>query len=228
MKTYQSLIFIFLAILALDLNGQEWKTDWAYFSKYAKENNEMKKSGQQFKVVFMGNSITEGWKEKVPEFFEANKYLCRGISGQTTSQMLVRFRVDVIDLHPKLVVILAGTNDIAENNGKITLENILGNIVSMCELAKAHGIKVILCSVVPATDYAWSPGKNPKEKIPELNMLIKEYATGKKIPYVDYYSAMVDEQKGLKVEYSNDGVHPTLAGYEIMMPLVKKEINKAL
>jgi lysophospholipase L1-like esterase len=228
MKTYQSLIFILLAFLALDLNAQEWKHDWAYFSKYEKENTEVKKSGHQFNVVFMGNSITEGWKNAVPGFFEANKYLCRGISGQTTSQMLVRFRADVIDLQPKLVVILAGTNDIAENNGQITLENILGNIVSMCELAKAHGIKVILCSVVPATDYAWSPGKNPKEKIPELNKMIKEYAKSNKIPYVDYYSAMVDEQKGLKVEYSNDGVHPTLAGYEIMMPLVKKEIEKAL
>lgn len=228
MKTCKSLLFILFAIQSLNTVGQEWKTDWAYFSKYEKENTELKKSGEHFNVVFMGNSITEGWKNAVPEFFEANKYLCRGISGQTTSQMLVRFRADVIDLNPKLVVILAGTNDIAENNGKITLENILGNIVSMCELAKAHDIKVILCSVVPATDYSWSPGKDPKEKIPGLNKLIKEYASSKKIPYVDYYSAMVDEQMGLKVEYSNDGVHPTLAGYEIMMPLVKKLIDKAL
>lgn len=222
------LIFILLAIQSLNVIGQEWKTDWAYFSKYEKENTELKKSGEHFKVVFMGNSITEGWKNTVPEFFEANKYLCRGISGQTTSQMLVRFRADVIDLEPKLVVILAGTNDIAENNGKITLENIMGNIISMCELSKAHSIKVILCSVVPATDYSWSPGKNPKEKIPELNELIKQYAKSKNIPYVDYYSAMVDDNKGLKPEYSDDGVHPTLAGYEIMMPLVKKEIDKVL
>lgn len=205
------------------------KNDWANLARYREENEalEARKKGEQ-RVVFMGNSITQGWKRQRPEFFEANPYICRGISGQTTPQMLLRFRQDVIDLAPDIVVILAGTNDIAGNTGPSTLNMITGNIFSMVELAQANNIKVILCSVLPANAYRWRPEIEPADTIIELNKLLKTYAKKNKIPYVDYFSPMVDKEKGLKKEYSGDGVHPNQKGYTVMEPLIKNEIDKVL
>ena len=155
-------------------------------------------------------------------------YVNRGISGQTTPQMLVRFRADVIGLKPAVVVILAGTNDIAGNTGPSTIEMIMDNIVSMTELAQANGIKVVLSSVLPVFDYPWKPGLNPAEKIAALNKFIKNYADKNGIVYLDYYSSMVDERKGLKDEYTSDGVHPNEAGYKVMEPLAEEAIEKVL
>ena len=203
--------------------------DWANLNKYKEANfllNVDMKSDQR--VVFMGNSITEGWVHMRPDFFTQNPYIGRGISGQTTPQMLVRFRQDVIDLNPAAVVILAGTNDIAGNTGPMTLEEILGNIKGMAELASANEIKVVLCSVLPAYDYPWRPGLKPNEKIPALNAMIETYAKSRGHVYLDYFAAMADDRNGLPKIYAEDEVHPTLAGYKVMEPLVKSAIEEAL
>lgn len=199
--------------------------DWAQFGRYAEANKTVKVPS---KVVFMGNSITDGWWPNDSTFFINNQYVDRGISGQTTSEMLVRFRADVINLKPKAVVILAGTNDIAQNNGYISLENAFGNIVSMVELAKANNIKPILCSVMPAYEFGWRKGLEPAGKIIKLNAMIKAYADKNKIIYVDYHSALADERGGLPEKYSKDGVHPTLEAYKIMETIVQKAITKVV
>jgi lysophospholipase L1-like esterase len=178
------------------------------------------------RVVFMGDSITEGWK--IGESFPGKPYINRGISGQTTPQMLLRFRQDVIALKPRVVVILAGINDIAGNTGPETLEQIEDNLASMAELAAANHIRVVLCSVTPAFDFPWSPGLAPAPKVVALNAWIKAYAAKKSHVYVDYYSAMKDERGGLPASLSRDGVHPLPAGYAIMAPLVEAGIEKAL
>lgn len=204
-------------------------TDWANFDKYKEDNLKLGLPAQgENRVVFMGNSITQGWGEEHPEFFEGKSYINRGISGQTTPQMLVRFRADVINLKPKVVVILAGTNDIAGNTGPSTLEMIEDNITSMVEITKANNIKVVLCSVLPAYDYPWKPGLNPAEKIVELNKWIKDFADKNDDIYVDYFTSMADERNGLKKEYSEDGVHPNSTGYKVMEPLVERAIEDAL
>ncbi len=205
------------------------KTDWPNLARYRAENEKLglPASGEK-RIVFMGNSITEGWQYTCPEFFAGRPYYDRGISGQTTPQMLVRFRPDVIDLKPEVVVILAGINDIAGNTGPATLEMIEANIASMTELAKFHGIKVVLCSVLPAYDFPWNPGVFPSERIIALNDWIKKYSADNGFTYLDYYSPMADERKGLKKEYSEDGVHPNKAGYKVMEPLAEKAIEKAL
>jgi alpha-L-fucosidase len=202
--------------------------DWANLHKYEKANAEVGlPKANEDRVVFMGNSITEGWVRNDPEFFHSNSYIGRGISGQTTMQMLLRFRPDVLDLKPKAVVILAGTNDIAANKGPVSIENTAGNIFSMVELAQANGIKVVLASVLPANRYSWRPAIYPADKIIALNKLIKAYAEEHNIVYLDYYSPMVDNEKGLKSAYSKDGVHPTTKGFDVMEPLVQKAIIKA-
>jgi lysophospholipase L1-like esterase len=203
--------------------------DWANLNRYRNDNVKigLPKEGEM-RIVFMGNSITELWGTTSPEFFEGKPYINRGISGQTTPQMLIRFRPDVIALKPNVVVILAGTNDIAGNTGPSTPEMIMDNIISMAELANSNGIKVILCSILPAFDYSWKPGQKPAEKIFDLNKMIKAYADEKGYVYLDYYSSMVDERKGLKAEYSDDGVHPNKAGYAVMAPLAEEAIKKAL
>jgi lysophospholipase L1-like esterase len=183
------------------------------------------KTGEN-RVVFMGDSITQGWK--LDEAFPGKPYVNRGISGQTTPQMLVRFRQDVLDLKPKVVVILAGTNDIAGNTGPMTLEQTEGNIASMAELAGANGIRVVLCSILPAFDYSWAPGLQPAPKIAQVNAWLKEYAAQKGYVFVDFYSAMKDERGGLPATLSKDGVHPLPAGFAIMSPLVEAGIEKAL
>ena len=205
------------------------KNDWPNLARYHEENAKLKKSGPNEKrVVFMGNSITEGWSTVYPEFFAGKPYINRGISGQTTPQMLIRFRPDVIELKPAVVLILAGINDIAGNTGPSTLEMIEANIASMAELAKYHGIKVVLCTVLPAYDFPWNPGVFPSEKITDFNKWIKIYAADNGFYYLDYYSAMVDSRKGLKSEYSSDGVHPNIIGYKAMAPLAEKAIADAL
>jgi acyl-CoA thioesterase I len=181
------------------------------------------------RVVFMGDSITEGWHfHGVNGSFEGKPYINRGISGQTTPQMLVRFRQDVIDLKPKVVVILAGTNDIAGNTGPMTIEQTEENLASMSDLASANHIRVVLCSILPAFDYPWKPGLTPAPKIIELNRWIKAWADDHGYVYVDYHTAMKDERDGLPPTLSHDGVHPLPAGYTVMTPLVEAGIQQAL
>jgi lysophospholipase L1-like esterase len=223
-----SLLLMFIS--AVSLFGQERKVqDWANFNRYKEENAKLGKpvSGEN-RVVFMGNSITDAWVSERPEFFAGKPYIDRGISGQTSPQMLVRFRADVINLKAAVVLILAGINDIAGNTGPSTLEMIVDNIVSMAQLAKANGVKPVLCSVLPAYDFPWNPGSMPAEKIVSLNKMIKDYADRNGIIYVDYYSPMVDSRKGLKKEYSEDGVHPNVKGYQVMEPLAEAAIAKTL
>lgn len=191
--------------------------DWANFGRYESANAEV---SARPVAVFMGDSITDGWASADPGFFTDNNFVGRGISGQTTSHMLVRFRRDVVDLAPKYVLILAGTNDIAKNNGEISLENILGNIISMCEIAKANKIKPIICSVLPADRYGWRPGMKPAKDIAKLNEMLKAYADSEKIRYIDYYSVLTDENGGLPEKHASDGVHPNLNCYKIMEQIV--------
>lgn len=203
--------------------------DWANLNRYKEENLKIGlPADNENRVVFIGNSITQGWIEVNPNFFVGKSYINRGISGQTTPQILVRFRSDVVNLKPKVVVILAGTNDIAGNTGPSTLEMIEDNIASMVEIANANNIKAVLCSILPAYDYPWKPGLEPAQKIVDLNKWIKEYAVKNKIIYVDYFAPMADKRTGLKKEYSEDGVHPNLAGYNIMEPIVENAIAEAL
>jgi lysophospholipase L1-like esterase len=201
--------------------------DWAGLNRYKEENRILaSKENNGKRVVFIGNSITEGWAVQNPAFFKEN-YINRGISSQVTAQILLRFKQDVVELSPKVVVILAGTNDIAENSGPISLEDILGNIKAMAQQAKNNNISVVLCSVLPANDYPWRPGLHPDKKIPELNKMIQAYAADSGCVYVDYFSAMADERNGLPKKYAEDGVHPTKAGYAVMELLVEEGIKKA-
>lgn len=199
--------------------------DWANLKKYATENKQLMQLQNDNTIVLMGDSITEFWKLNDEAFFTSNNLINRGISGQTTPQMLLRFRQDVIDLKPSKVVILAGINDIAENTGPISLEAIFGNIVSMVELTKANNIKVVLSSVLPSNKFNWNPKIEPADKVIALNRLIKDYALKDKISFVDYYSSMVDENKGLDIKYGEDGVHPNLNGYKLMESLLLKVLN---
>jgi acetyl esterase/lipase/lysophospholipase L1-like esterase len=203
--------------------------DWANMKRFQEDN---KKAGlpkaNENRVVFMGNSITEGWSKSDKSFWEGKPYINRGISGQTTPQMLLRFKQDVIDLKPKVVVILAGINDIAGNTGPMTLDQTFDNLIAMTQLAKANGIKVVLSSVLPAYDFPWRPGMEPAGKVMALNKRLKDYCDKNKIVYLDYHSAMKDERNGLKKELGYDGVHPTLEGYKVMAPLAEQAIAEAL
>lgn len=221
--------FLLLSIISFLTLFYAEAQDWPNLQKYKNDNKTlgMPATGEK-RIVFMGNSITEGWFKMDPDFFKGKPYVGRGISGQTTPQMLVRFRQDVIALKPFAVVILAGTNDIAGNTGPATLEEIFGNIASMAELAAANKIKVVLSSILPVYDYPWKPGIQPAEKIFTLNKMIREYAAKNGHIYLDYFSSMADDRKGLKKELGDDGVHPNLAGYKIMEPLVEKAIADAM
>jgi lysophospholipase L1-like esterase len=205
------------------------RSDWAYLARYRAENLALgaPKTGEQ-RVVFMGNSITEDWAKSFATLFPGKPYIGRGISGQTTPQMLVRFRQDVIALQPAVVVILAGTNDIAGNTGPATLEMIEDNLASMAELAHANGIRVVLSSVLPVYDYPWRPGLQPAPKIIALNAWMKGYAAKHGMVYLDYHTAMADARGGMRGELSKDGVHPNEAGFRVMAPLVEKAIAAAL
>lgn len=210
-------------------SSQEISQDWANLKQFQEANARVNTTDTvSNRVVFMGNSITIGWQNARPNFFEGKPYINRGISGQTTPQMLIRFRQDVIDLKPKVVVILAGTNDIAGNTGASTIEMIVDNIKNMVELAHANGIKVVLSSTLPVYDYPWRPGLEPAQKIITLNAQLKEYAEKNGHVYLDYFTAMADERNGLPKKYANDEVHPTVAGYKVMEPLVEAAIAEAL
>jgi len=203
--------------------------DWPELNQFREDNARLDvPKVNENRIVFMGNSITESWSSLHPDYFSGKSYINRGISGQTTAQMLVRFRADVIDLQPKAVVILAGTNDIAGNTGPSTIKMIADNIISMAELARVNNILVIISSVLPVYDYSWKPGLEPVAKIRRLNEIIKNYAIKHGHIYLDYYAAMVDDKKVLKEEYTSDGVHPNKAGYEVMATLAEQAIANTL
>ncbi len=210
-------------------NTDRLHTDWPYLERYRAANAELgpPRPGEQ-RVVFYGNSITDAWAQYFPAEFPGKPYIGRGISGQTTPQMLVRFRQDVIALQPAVVVILAGTNDIAGNTGPSTLGMIEDNLASMTELAWAHGIAVVLSSVLPVYDYPWRPGLEPAPRIVALNAWIRQYASAHGAVYLDYFTAMADERQGMKQALSTDGVHPNEAGYRVMAPLAERAIQQAL
>lgn len=215
---------------ALFARDEKTLKDWANLSRYHAENATLAAPAPaEDRVVFMGDSITDGWGHGPDKFFPGKPYFNRGISGQTTPQMLVRFRPDVIALKPKVVVILAGTNDIAGNTGPATLEEIEGNLESMSQLARANGIRVVLSSVTPVCDYI-NPqtDRRPPEKILALNAWIKDYCARNGFTYLDYYPAMLDDNKMLKKELTHDGLHPNAAGYALMTPMVLQAIATAL
>ena len=224
--THTKFIFSFV-IFSFTFLSLTQAQDWANFGKFKKDNAELERNVAN-RIVFMGNSITIGWLNKNPEFFEGKPYVNRGISGQTTPQMLVRFRADVVNLNPKAVVILAGINDIAGNTGPTTLYEIADNIRSMAEIADANGIKVVLCSVLPAFDFPWSPGLNPAENVVALNKMIKEIARKNNHTYVDYFPALADDRNGLIEAYTHDGVHPNKAGYQVMATVIDKVLSKIM
>ena len=199
------------------------QNDWLNTSRYSQEN---KNINTRPKAVFMGDSITQCWPDADPDFLPDNNFLGRGISGQTTSHMLCRFRSDVIELNPEYVVILAGTNDVALNNGPISLEDMFRNVVSMCELAVVNGIKPVICSVLPCSLYHWRPEvTDAADKILKFNEMLKDYASRKNFTYVDYHTPMKDAENGLPKNLSYDGCHPTLEGYKVMEAIVLEALK---
>ena len=228
------IFFLFSSIMSnnaqdIYIQGGGTLADWAHLKKFEKQNEKLKRIDESNRVVFMGNSITEGWSNFDKDFFINNPFVNRGISGQTTPQMLIRFRPDVVNLNPKAVVILAGINDIAGNTGPMSLENIAENIISMAEIAKANNIKVYICSTLPAIDFPWSPGLEPGPKVIKLNSILKNYCDQNNITYVDYFTSMADDKGGLKVpEYTtaDDLVHPNLAGYKLMEKIILSALKQ--
>ena len=204
--------------------------DWPNLSRYQDENRSVRlpEKGKQ-RVVFMGDSITEEWSNLYPDYFDTKGYINRGIGGQTTPQMLIRFKPDVIDLEPDIVVILAGTNDIAGNTGPSNVKMITDNIFSMAELARAHQIKVVLSSILPVFEYEWAKEiKDVPATIDSVNDELKKYVNDHGLVYLDYFSPMVDERKGLNKDYTYDGVHPNQDGYILMSSLAQKVLSRLL
>jgi lysophospholipase L1-like esterase len=220
------------AVSAKEIAAMETKlADWPQLGRYREANATLGPVAQgEQRVVFYGDSITDGWgrRPNTGEFFPGKPYVNRGISGQTTPQMVVRFRQDVINLHPAAVVILAGTNDVAGNTGPMTPEMTEDNFKSMVDLAKANGIRVIVASITPAADYSWKKGMAPAPKIRALNNWLQGYCVTHSVTYLDYYSALAGEDGGMKAGLSFDGVHPNAAGYAIMGPLAQAAIDKVL
>lgn len=201
--------------------------DWPNLAKFRDANEKLgAPAAGERRIVFMGNSITEGWIKADPDFFEKYRLINRGISGQTTPQMVLRFRQDVIDLKPKAVFILAGINDIAGNTGPSTLKMIEDNYQNMAVLARSAGAKVFLCSVLPSNLIAWRDNMNPSEEVMELNTWMKSFAAKFKCEYIDYYTPLADAENGLPEKYSKDGVHPTLEGYKVMERVIVPHIKK--
>lgn len=230
MKIRYYLGVIVLVLLTVQ-NSRAKIADWAKLDRYEEANKElMAAPPDSNRVVFYGNSITQFWASKHPEFFERTGYVGRGISGQSTYQFLTRFRKDVVDLKPALVVINAATNDVAENTHPYNEDLTMGNIMSMVEIAKANGIKVILTTTLPAAAFRWNPEiTDAPEKIDALNKRVAAYAAEQNIPYVDYFSALADDEgRGLRPEFSNDGVHPTVAAYEVMEAIIEPVIKTEL
>tara|TARA_B100000745_G_scaffold81207_1_gene50232 strand:+ start:522 stop:1184 length:663 start_codon:yes stop_codon:yes gene_type:complete len=207
---------------------QAENSDWANLGYYEKRNRELGLPDENEKrIVFMGDSITEEWSNLYPEFFSGNYYINRGIGGQTTPQMLIRLKPDAIDLKPYAIIILAGTNDIAGNTGPSTVKMITDNIFSMAELAIAYEIKVVLASILPVYQYPWVDDVlDPTSVIDSINSKIKEYVENKGLVYLDYYSSMVDDRKGLKLDFTGDGVHPNEAGYKVMSAIADEIISQ--
>ena len=204
--------------------------DWPNLSRYQDENRSVgiPEKGKQ-RVVFMGDSITEEWSNLYPDYFDTKGYINRGIGGQTTPQMLIRFKPDVIDLEPDIVVILAGTNDIAGNTGPSNVKMITDNIFSMAELARAHQIKVVLSSILPVFEYEWAKEiKDIPATIDSVNDELKKYVNDHGLVYLEYFSSMVDERKGLNKDYTYDGVHPNQDGYILMSSLAEKVLSRLL
>jgi lysophospholipase L1-like esterase len=222
-----ALLFACSAAGHAQTQDEQLRTDWAQLRRYQRENAALLPTTAD-RVVFIGNSIIDGWAKFFPTQFPGKPYIGRGIGRQTTPQMLVRFRQDVVALKPKVVVILAGTNDIAGNTGPSTLEMIEDNLASMTEIAQANGIRVILSSVLPVYNYPWKPGLEPAPKIMALNAWMKDYAAKRNAVYLDYHSAMQDDQHGMKKELAYDGVHPSEAGYRLMASLAERAIAEAL
>lgn len=231
MKKAAAIIMSIISAVTAAAQGKQ--EDWADFNRYSADNSTINASKKYPKAVFMGDSITYNWDLFDHEFFTGHDFLSRGISGQTSSHMLVRFRDDVINLKPEYVIILAGTNDLARNNGVISKEHVFGNIVSMCELARLHKIKPVVCSVLPAVIFSWRKELgNPTGEITALNGMLKEYAKKNGFTYVDYYSEMEDENHGLRKEYSlihengeADTVHPSVEGYRKMEEIILKHLK---
>lgn len=198
---------------------------WTNFKKYVNQNKEVKeKQKGEVRVVFLGDSIFEGWSVARPDFFSGKPYFNRGISGQVTAQMLLRFQEDVVNLKPDVLVLKAGINDIAENAGAYDQLKTLNTIKSIIQLAKANKLKVVLCSVLPANHFVWRPSLTPADKVIDLNVALQELAKLENVLYLDLYSAVVDDQKGMKSIYANDGVHPTVEGYKVLEPMVEQAI----
>ena len=218
-----------VGIVADPCVGRTALSDWPNLCRYRDENAALPPpQAARPRVVFMGDSITEGWRRSRPEFFEANGYVGRGISAQTTQHMVVRFQPDVIALRPRAVHIMAGVNDIAGNSGPTTMKAIQDNIIAMTTLARANGAAVVLASVLPAADFPWRPGMNPAPRIAELNAWLRAYAAREGFVYADYHSAMADERGGMRAGLARDGVHPGAEGYGLMEALTRKAIAEAL
>ena len=210
-------------------NGDIINEDWANLNYYKEENLKLVREGTKESIIFMGDSITEEWGRILPEFFSNKQYINRGIGGQTTPQMLIRFRQDVIDLNPEAVIILAGTNDIAGNTGPSSVKMIIDNLMSMAEIASKHNIQVFMSSILPVFTYPWNKSIiEPFKKIAEINNFMKDFSNREKLVYVDYHSHMVDSRPGLKLELTTDEVHLNQAGYSIMSEIVKRVIRDRL
>lgn len=217
MKTWH-IIILFM------LNNPIQAQDWPQLSYYQEANKALETSGNTVEAVFFGDSITEGWPQFNPSFFDSNNFVGRGIGGQTTPQLLLRFRQDVLDLRPKKVILLAGINDIAENTGPISLEAIMENIKEITEMAIANEVEMVLCAVLPANSFPWRPSIIPTNKVIALNQMIMAYALEKNLIYVDYYTPMVNEELGLKSTLGYDTVHPNKTGYSLMEEVLFKSL----
>jgi lysophospholipase L1-like esterase len=247
MKSYLPLLFLLIAAPAWQwataqrpqptpeqiearrkVEDERLRNDWAGLRRYREANAELAPPPGVPRVVFMGDSITDAWPRRSEAFFQNNGYVGRGISGQTTPQMLVRFQQDVVALRPAVVVINAGTNDIAGNTGPSTIDMITDNLRAMAQLAEAAGIKVVLASITPAYDYPWRPGLAPAPKVAAVNQWMKGYCEGHGCVYADYHSAMSDEKGEMKEGLSADGIHPNEAGYTIMARIILPAIREAL
>jgi len=222
-------VFLIIGLLFGEFVNAQSAVDFANLARYKDDNTVILNSKKKVDVVFMGNSITEGWVKSHPEFFSENNYTGRGISGQTTSQMLLRFQNDVVALKPRLVVINAGTNDIAENTGIYNPDFTFNNIKAMADIAKSNGIKVIIASVLPAAAFPWRKEiTDAPQKVDALNSKLKQYAQSNKLIFVDYNTAMRDAKGGMREGLAKDGIHPTPSGYAVMEPIIKNAIKKVL
>lgn len=218
---------LFLVLLTMSFSS--YSQDWFGFNRYRADNARIIESGDYPEVVFMGNSITDNWAYYHPDFFTDHHYCGRGIGGQTSAQMLVRFTADVVDLHPKAVVIMAGTNDVAHNQYWVTPEGVVDNIAAMCNIALANGIVPLISSIPPCVEFVWRKEiTNASQTIIDLNKALKAYAEANGIVYVDYHSALADENGAFPLSLSEDGCHPQADTYYLMEQLVQEALHQVL